>query len=328
MKKGLIKGLAVLLLMLLVGLAWVITDATIHDFNPLPIVPAENISQGQQGQLPHTLTIVSWNLGYAGLGEEMDFFYDGGSRVRPKRLYFEDSQKDILAHLSLFNNKDIILLQEVDKPSKRSYFYDQPTLISQHLPWYHSAFAANYQVKHVPVPLGRPMGKVSSGLITMGKIMPTSAVRISLPGNFGWPTRLFMLDRCLLVTRYPYLGDKELVIIHLHNSAFDTSGEIRKQELSKLKSILEEEYSLGHYIVTGGDWNMNPPGFNPNAISGDSVFSIAHGVGSRFLDAGWQWVWDPAVPTNRDVSSSYKRGRPAQQSSIFFFLAPTSRSLK
>ena len=30
-----------------------------------------------------TFSIMSWNIGYAGLGSKEDFFYDGGQMVRP-----------------------------------------------------------------------------------------------------------------------------------------------------------------------------------------------------------------------------------------------------
>ena len=32
-----------------------------------------------------SFNVVTWNIGYAGLDREMDFFYDGGTRVRPAR---------------------------------------------------------------------------------------------------------------------------------------------------------------------------------------------------------------------------------------------------
>ncbi|MBE0649927.1 MAG: hypothetical protein IH595_03700, partial [Bacteroidales bacterium] len=31
------------------------------------------------------ISILSWNIGYAGMGAETDFFYDGGKMVRPSR---------------------------------------------------------------------------------------------------------------------------------------------------------------------------------------------------------------------------------------------------
>ena len=70
--------------------------------------------------LPDTLTILSWNIGYAGLGDNMDFFYDGGRRVRDSRERTARNLKEIVETISRVN-PDIALLQEVDLDSRRSY---------------------------------------------------------------------------------------------------------------------------------------------------------------------------------------------------------------
>ena len=59
------------------GISW------LAEFRPAPV---EEVYRCQQpDSLPDTLTLVSWNIGYAGLGDNMDFFYDGGRRVRDTR---------------------------------------------------------------------------------------------------------------------------------------------------------------------------------------------------------------------------------------------------
>ena len=70
--------------------------------------------------LPDTLTVLSWNIGYAGLGDDMDFFYDGGKRVRDSRRRTLENLRNIVAELRKAD-ADIMLLQEVDCDSHRSY---------------------------------------------------------------------------------------------------------------------------------------------------------------------------------------------------------------
>ena len=56
------------------------TYSTIFDFRP----EKENIEFRNleiQIEIPDTLNIISWNIAFAGLGEQMDFFYDGGKMV-------------------------------------------------------------------------------------------------------------------------------------------------------------------------------------------------------------------------------------------------------
>ena len=61
------------------GISW------LAEFRPAPV---EEVYRCQQpDSLPDTLTLVSWNIGYAGLGDNMDFFYDGGRRVRDTDVY-------------------------------------------------------------------------------------------------------------------------------------------------------------------------------------------------------------------------------------------------
>ena len=76
--------------------------------------------EGEIVPLPDTLTILSWNIGYAGLGDNMDFFYDGGRRVRDSRERTARNLKEIVETISRVN-PDIALLQEVDLDSRRSY---------------------------------------------------------------------------------------------------------------------------------------------------------------------------------------------------------------
>ena len=56
--------------------------------------PVESIEvKGRTNQTFHskdTFTLMSWNIGYAGLGKEMDFFYEGGRRVKPDPEEFQN----------------------------------------------------------------------------------------------------------------------------------------------------------------------------------------------------------------------------------------------
>jgi len=72
-----------------------------------------------------SISLLIWNIGYAGLDKNMDFFKDGGTKViTPKDRYLENI--DGIGDFLLNNDTiDFILLQEVDRNSKRSYRGDQ-----------------------------------------------------------------------------------------------------------------------------------------------------------------------------------------------------------
>ncbi len=250
------------------------------------------------------LRLLTWNIGYGGLGKEMDFFYEGGRMVRPDKSSSKCYLQGISDVLKKQDFLDVILLQEVDFDSKRSYFVDQSCTISVVLPDYNEMSTVNYFSKYVPVPFFNPMGKVKSGLATYSMYKPTEATRVATPGKYSFPKRLFMLKRCFLITRYNVDNSKELVLINLHNSAFEDADDLRKGELNLLKQLIINEYEKGNYVIAGGDWNQNPSNLNLKNIKKYNARSVWP-VEKDFLPGDWNWAYDPSIPTNRDVHETF-----------------------
>jgi endonuclease/exonuclease/phosphatase family metal-dependent hydrolase len=274
-----------------------------------------------------TFTAVSWNIGYAGLDASMDFFYDGGEKVRPEKDAVKRNLTGILQTLEEFQGIDFILLQEVDKRSKRSYKHEIDEYISNLFSSYHSSFGLNYDVNFVPIPVKSPMGRVESGLQSLSAEIPEKATRFSFPGNYSWPMGIFMLDRCFLESRFPLPGGKELVIINTHNSAYD-DGSLRQQQMEFMKEILIREYEEGNYVVAGGDWNQTPYDFIP-AFDGD----IFDEEDLTYIDADypateWTWAYDASTPTNRRVKTPYIKGETSTTLIDCFLLSPNVQMLE
>ena len=273
-------------------------------------------------------TFMTWNLGYFGLGDEMDFFYDGGKGVRPSREKYYEYEKAGLDFIRKNDTLDFLLFQEVDRHSGRTYQQDQYQKLSNTLPNHGSAFGLNYEVFFVPQPLTQPMGKVKSGITLFSRFSPGECYRMALPGQYAWPVQLFMLDRCFILARYPLSGGKELVVINTHNEAFD-KGDMRHQQLQYLSSVMLDEYRKGNYVVAGGDWNMNPPGYEKQDISEGYVpRSINPEPDPEAFPKGWKWVYDPDTPTNRDVDQPYVEGVTPVTIIDFFVHSPNVKSLE
>lgn len=272
-------------------------------------------------------SFVSWNIGYGGMGQEADFFYDGGSMVRPATEYADACFNGIMDMIRSFNDPDILLLQEVDQHSKRSYYRNQYTEIAQILPDYANVFAPNYDAFFVPLPLLNPLGKVFSGLATFSKYTLTTANMYAFSGNYPWPKKLFMPDRCFSVAGFALPSGKKLHVLNIHNSAFD-DGRLRREQVATIFRMMDDLYLQGDYVVAGGDWNVNPPGFNGDYFaSGDPAFRVD-------LDAGifdeyhkWQFAYEPGIPTNRDVSSAYRHGSTPTTIIDFFVCSPNIKIL-
>ena len=198
MLKKLLLSLLALFLLYILG---VLLYATYHDYQPeeqLVITTDQNSSKKIIEK--DTLNLLTWNIGYGGLGAESDFFYadgrvlfSGGMMVRPPESVVKKNVEGILKTISE-QSADILLLQEVDKNSKRSYYFNQYEAIAKSLPDYESTFGDNLRTAYSPVPLLEPWhtyGYTHSGIATYARYASTQSIRYQLPGKFGWPNRLF-----------------------------------------------------------------------------------------------------------------------------------------
>lgn len=257
--------------------------------------------------LPDTITLLSWNIGYAGLGDDMDFFYDGGRKVRGERRRTEKNLMEIIAALQSAG-ADIILLQEVDRGSRRSYGLDEAACIEAGLPGYTASFAANFKTWWVPIPLRSPMGRVHSGLLTLSRRSPLQSSRISYPSAFPFPQRMFDLKRCLLASQFPTLSGDTLLVVNTHNTAYDTGG-MRTEETRFLSAYLEERLREGIASVTGGDWNQYPPDYRPSTPELSNPNFVPEPVDSTLFGDGFRFVWDPSEPTLRYLDAPFDVGK-------------------
>lgn len=321
--KLLFKAIIFLIVAAVLVVASFLVFAMLMEFKPdsHTVLPARGNARSEVLNA-NEVTLLTWNIGYGGLGAEADFFYDGGKMMRPEKNMFEKYLEGITVYLTNPELADFILLQEVDQNARRSYYTDQVEKLCSILNGYTCVFAVNYRVGFVPVPLTSPMGKVTSGLLNFSNIEPLESVRISFPGNYPWPTRLFNLKRCFILQRFTVANGRELVIINTHNSAFD-KGDLRKIQLETLRQVALEEYRRGKYVVIGGDWNMNPPGFEEiQYLNGDVKFTLNERIPDGYFPDGWTMAFDPHTPTNRKVDQLYLRGHTPTTTIDFFLLSP------
>ena len=295
--------------------------STMADFQPKEVIRLGNPKLNDTIRLEDTITIMTWNIGYAGLDANMDFFYDGGEKVRPGKNQVIENFNNIENFISKNDSVKFIFIQEIDKSSKRSYHINEFAKIREILDNYTPYFGKNYDVDFVPVPVFKPMGKVLSGIATFSQEKPYNASRYSFPGNYAWPTKLFMLDRCFLVCRFKTNNEKDFILINTHNSAYD-DGTLRKQQMEYLRSFILNEFNSGNYILVGGDWNQSPPDLNPKLINQPFDTLNKSFIPKDFLPESWKWAYDPYLPTNRRVTHTYVRGETLTTVIDFFLLSP------
>ncbi len=312
MKKGftvlfrtaaLLAGSAVALFLLF--LAFIIAT----DYRPDPVEAARTIRNGSRAlKTGETVTITTFNTGYAGLDAGQDFFMDGGIESRSSSL--EQTMKNIDGIISFIRSadSDIFALQEVDTRASRSFNTDQVSKITEAMGDNYGAwFAYNYRAKWVPVPVTRPMGYANSGLLTLARFRADKSERIALPGTEPFPKRYFDLKRMIMVTDFPVDNGKTLSFVHLHLSAFDKGGVIRAQQVAFLEEYISLLYKSGNYVILAGDWNH----LLDRGLAERHEKPLPEWVAmlpDSFLALDFTIACDPSVSTVRDNAKPYVRG--------------------
>jgi len=315
--------------LILIGTGSFLLFSIFMEFEPAPVEPVEILGSAS-APLDSTgkFSLITWNIGYGGLDNGMDFFYDGGKRVRPEYPSFQQSWAGILHFLKEHDRMDFFLLQEVDSCSKRSFYKNEVNDMANTLPGFCLAYALNYHCRFVPVPPAHPMGRVNSGLVTCSRYQPVGVMRYGFDKHVPWPDRLFYMKRCFLVSRYSLSNGRQLILVNIHNSAYDTGGILRKREMEMIRDFLLAEYERGNYLVAGGDWNANPPGFSPEAITTGDCVKQDDFTNLKSFFPDWEFAFDPLLPTNRDVDQAYRKGITPVTILDFFLVSPNVRILK
>lgn len=298
------KILGILVAIVLVAAVGLVTWLTVTEYKPEAVETVQVSGLATDALNQREFTVLSWNLGYCALGEESDFFMDGGKEVRPDSAELVTKNRIGAEQLIAQTGADFTLLQEVDSDSRRSYGVDEVSLFRASWPNWDSAYALNYSCDFVPYPLP-PIGKVHSGLLSFNSFDVREARRISLPCPFSWPMRAANLKRCLLVERIPIEGsERELVLVNLHLEAYD-DGEGKIAQTRQLLSFLREEYAKGNYVVAGGDWNqVFPDSLNTYPNEHPELWTPGM-LSEGDLDEGWRFVWDESTPTCRLLNQPY-----------------------
>ncbi len=306
-----------MILALLVGVG--LGLLTIFQYNP---DDTENIVLTGQSELSpeqgKPFKVMTWNIGYAALGDNADFFMDGGKMVKTADEERVKYNLDGMIENILDEDADICLLQEVDRDSDRSHNIDEVAEITKALDEsaavkYQTMFANNYKVLFVPFPIP-PLGKVDSGVYTASAFRCQRADRLQLPIPFKWPVSTANLKRCLLITRIRLSGSgRYLVLINTHLEGYDDDGKGREEQTKVLHEVMSKEYDDGNYVIVGGDFNQT---FSDVDTADYPLYEGTWQPGLLDVDAfqpEFIPVMDPTMPTCRSLDKVYNRANDEHQ---------------
>lgn len=245
--------------------------------NPRDEEPCESFTRSQAGyvgsaEVPRNrpIKVLSWNIQFCA-GRNHLFFYEGGEAVV---VPTEDVQQtmQVVADIIADNAPDIVLLQEVDRNSKRTHYQDELYGILERLDqaghfYPYVASTPYHRVCYVPTPAHEHMGRVDLNLVTLSKFRIEGATRHQLPLlNESCMRQAFNLKRAVMDVEMPVAGGGKFVALNTHLSAFafnDGTPEKEIAELSKHAARLERQ--VAPWVLVG-DFNMLPPGDDPRRL--------------------------------------------------------------
>ena len=168
---GIILGIVLILLA-------AVAILTALEYRPDQIETLNTTSGKQSISTGDSMTILTYNTGYAGLSKDEDFFMDGGSKVMPETKDLVKHNMKGIAGILNDADADVCFLQEVDIDSKRSYHINEKAYYEKAL-GVDGIFACNFKCVYVPYPLPT-IGKVESGLVTYSdyKVSELSLIHI------------------------------------------------------------------------------------------------------------------------------------------------------
>ena len=250
----------------------------------------------------NTLAVTTWNIGYGGMGEESDFIFDGGTQRRPPSAKLVDKNvAGIVSHLSSVSS-DVLLLQEVAKPSWINHGRNVFEAVQDALPDTYVEFNADILTRGIPRPF-----RVELGNAIVSRKAADSFELAGLPLEPYFEFGLFRKNYRVHVIRLA--GQGKWTVMNIHLSAFDPEDiDVRRQQVAKLFNIAQAEFLRGRRVVVGGDWNLLLSEAElPHTTDPEHSFWV-RSFPDDLRPAGWTIVADLEVPTVRLAHKPYVAG--------------------
>jgi endonuclease/exonuclease/phosphatase family metal-dependent hydrolase len=210
-----------------------------------------NDSSGNISANPSKIRVITFNIAY-GRGPDDDIIFGPKNKSEIERN---------LKQIGLFlknANADIVLLQETDLASKRTYFIDEAKFLSEQAGYASYACVTNWIKNYIPFPYWPPswhFGRMKSGQCILSKFPITDNKRTALPQRTDKPFfyTAFYLDRAvqtadLNINSTPYR------VFNVHQEAFDISN--REKQALILAGLVNDTTEKN--IVVAGDFNALP----------------------------------------------------------------------
>lgn len=269
-------------------------------------IPRETVPISQEtGGLPfasNSLTVTTWNVGYGGMGEESDFVFDGGQQRRPPTAAIADKNIAGIAQTVSNFEADVLLFQEVAKPSWTNYGRNVLSVLDNAVGARKGKFNADIISRGIPRPF-----RVEIGNATYFRSRPSDYELLGLPLEPYFELGLFRKNYRMHVLRLD--GEVNWTVVNIHLSAFDPEEiDVRRQQIDAVFEFAQAEFSAGRSVVIGGDWNLilSDAAF-PHRTPDEHSFWVRE-FPKEALPKGWKIAAGDDVPTVRLAHQPYVKG--------------------
>jgi endonuclease/exonuclease/phosphatase family metal-dependent hydrolase len=208
------------------------------------------------------ITVLVWNIQF-GAGRGQGFFYDYGDAVSVPAEVVQETLRGIAAVIRDVD-PDVVLLQEVDRNSRRTARIDQHAWLVEETGYPCHASTPYFRAAYVPHPPQEHLGRMDMHLSVLSRYRIDDVVRYQLPLLQESPVRrLFNLKRALLEVRVPVADGAPLVLFNTHLSAFARGdGTVDRQVAMVGEHLARVEAERSPWLI-GGDFNALAPGDDP-----------------------------------------------------------------
>jgi exonuclease III len=249
------------------------------------------------------ISVLNWNLGYAGLGKDSDFYMDGGVMFSPPSKEIVETNLAGIRNILSENKSDFHIFQEISEPDMLTLGVDVLKGVKDELSDYSMHYSSDFRTRFIPTKWALRHGL---GAFTRIKTSPVDLIRLT-----NEPTKLggvIQRQYHMVTTEFEHADGTQWILLNLHLSAFDEGGNVRLKQLNELIVIADTFYQSGKHVIVGGDWNIQLSDTEfPTTTKEEFLFWRTKLPREKILP-GWEIVVDENTPTMRSNERPYTKG--------------------
>ncbi len=249
--KKLSYSLIILIIISIISIYW--ASGMFHPKNIMPAEIKNNVLSKSEIEVEKPISILSWNIQFMAGGKNNHFFYDKGNDDFPNNPTVYKNIISKVATVIKKQNPDVILLQEVDRGSKRSFYIDELQEILQLLPQDYSSYSCTpYHKVNFMMLLEMP-GKINLQLCTISKYKIVKSTRYALPTklDINFILQMFHLKRAILGTKFQLNNGKLFSVLNTHFSAWAQNTKTIDKQVIKANKVMQQAQIMGPVLLAG-----------------------------------------------------------------------------